>query len=86
MSRDDFDDDRLTETPLSSESVFHGRLLHVQLDHARLPNGNESTREFVIHPGATAVVALLDNGKLLLGLMPQPLMELCAYAITHSLQ
>ena len=66
MSRDDFDDDRLTETPLSSESVFHGRLLHVQLDHSRLPNGNESTREFVIHPGATAVVALLDTGKLLL--------------------
>ena len=66
MSRDDFDDDRLTETPLSSGTVFHGRLLHVQLDHARLPNGNESTREFVIHPGATAVVALLDNGKLLL--------------------
>ena len=66
MSRDDFDDDRLIETPLSSKTVFHGRLLHVQLDHARLPNGNESTREFVVHPGATAVVPLLDNGKLLL--------------------
>jgi ADP-ribose pyrophosphatase len=66
VSRDDFDDDRLIETPLSSETVFHGRLLPVQLDHARLPNGNESTREFVVHPGATAVVPLLDNGKLLL--------------------
>ena len=66
MNRDDFDDDKLTETTLSSETVFRGRLLHVQLDHARLPNGNESTREFVIHPGATAIVPLLDNGKLLL--------------------
>ena len=66
MKRDDFDNDALIETPLSSETVFHGRLLHVQLDHARLPNGNESTREFVIHPGATAIVPVLDNGKLLL--------------------
>ena len=31
-----------------------------------MPNGNESTREFVIHPGATAIVPVLDNGKLLL--------------------
>ena len=66
MKRDAFDNDAWIETPLSSEPVFHGRLLHVQLDHARLPNGNESTREFVIHPGATAIVPVLDNGKLLL--------------------
>jgi ADP-ribose pyrophosphatase len=70
MSRPDqqdrFDDAALTETPLSSETVFHGRLLHVQLDNARLPSGNESTREFVVHPGATAVVPVLPNGNLLL--------------------
>lgn len=62
----EFDDAALTETPLSSETVFHGRLLHVQLDNARLPGGQESTREFVVHPGATAVVPVLPNGKLLL--------------------
>lgn len=60
------EDDDLTEIGLSSETVFRGRLLHVQLDNARLPNGHESTREFIIHPGATVVIPLLDNGNLLL--------------------
>lgn len=63
---DSFDDASLIETPLSSETVFRGRLLHVQLDNAKLPNGGESTREYVVHPGATAVVPLLDNGNVLL--------------------
>lgn len=60
------EDDDLTEIGLTSETVFHGRLLHVQRDNARLPSGHESTREFIIHPGATAIVPILDNGNLLL--------------------
>ncbi|HEX5539630.1 MAG TPA: NUDIX hydrolase [Methylophilaceae bacterium] len=61
-----YQDDELAEIGLTSETVFHGRLLHVQRDNARLPSGNESTREFIIHPGATAIVPILPNGKLLL--------------------
>ena len=45
-------DEDLIEKKISSESVFDGRLLHVRRDKVLLPNGNETTREWVKHPGA----------------------------------
>jgi ADP-ribose pyrophosphatase len=56
----------LTEHMLSSETVYQGRLLHAKLDRVRLPNGHESSREYVLHPGATVILPLFDNGDLLL--------------------
>lgn len=55
----------LTEIELSTETVFKGKLLEVRRDRVILPDGAESTREYVIHPGAVVVLALLDDGKLL---------------------
>lgn len=59
-------DDELTEVTLSSEPVFQGRLLRVLRDNARLPSGTESTREFIVHPGAVVIIPVLPNGNLLL--------------------
>ncbi len=56
----------LTETEITSETVFKGRLMHVKLDRVRLPNGGESTREYIVHPGAVVVIPVFDNGDLLL--------------------
>ena len=58
-------DEDLIETELSSKTVFDGKLLHVRRDRVKLPNGKESIREWVAHPGAVVMIALLDNGKLL---------------------
>ncbi len=58
-------DSHLIESEIASESVFKGNLLHVRKDRVRLPNGQESVREYVVHPGAVVVLAFLDNGKLL---------------------
>ena len=58
--------ERLNEATLSSESVFKGRLLDVRRDKVRLPNGAESNREYVVHPGAAMVVPLLADGQVLL--------------------
>jgi len=55
----------LIETQLSSEEVFHGRLLKVLSDRVRLPDGTETVRERIEHPGAVMILAVLDNGKLL---------------------
>lgn len=55
----------LIETTLSSESSFDGCLLKVHTDRVRLPDGGEAVREWINHPGAAVVIALLDNGKLL---------------------
>ena len=56
----------LTERFVSGERVFDGRLLKVQRDVVRLPDGNEATREYILHPGAAAIVALFDDGRILL--------------------
>ncbi len=56
--------DKLTETCISSETVFQGRLMHAKRDIVRLANGHETTREYLVHPGAVLVVPILDDGKL----------------------
>lgn len=49
------------ETKISSETVFSGRLLTIHLDKVALPNGNTSTREVVLHPGAVCVLPIKDD-------------------------
>ena len=56
----------LTEHFVSGERVFDGGLLKVQRDRVRLPDGSEATREYILHPGAAAIVALFDDGHILL--------------------
>ena len=50
----------------SNEEVFRGRLLKVQRDHVTLPNGKDTTREYIRHPGAVAIVPVLDDGRIVL--------------------
>jgi len=56
----------LTERLLHGEEVFAGKLLRVQRDVIRLPDGSEGVREYIRHPGAVAIVALFDDGRVLL--------------------
>jgi ADP-ribose pyrophosphatase len=56
----------LTETSIHSTSVYDGVLLHVRRDAERLPNGHESVREWIDHPGAAAVVPLFADGSTVL--------------------
>ncbi|WP_346354193.1 NUDIX hydrolase [Azotosporobacter soli] len=56
----------LTETLVSSSSVFKGALLDVYCDTVTLPNGRQATREFIKHPGAVAVVPFTENGDVLM--------------------
>ncbi len=55
-----------TESTLSSEIVFRGKLLDVVSDRVRLPDGGESIREYIHHPGASMVLAFPDAGMVLL--------------------
>ena len=56
----------MTEEFLEGELVFSGRLLKVHRDRVRLPDGAEGVREYIRHPGAVAIVALFDDGRVLL--------------------
>jgi ADP-ribose pyrophosphatase len=56
----------LTERFVSGGLVFDGELLKVYRDTVRLPDGSEGSREYIRHPGAVAILALFDDGRLLL--------------------
>ena len=58
-------DTHLIESEISSEVVFKGKLLEVRKDAVLLPDGKESLREYIVHPGAVVILAFLDNGNLL---------------------
>jgi len=56
----------LKETCLDSAIVYEGSFIRVVKDKVRLPDGSTSTREHIKHPGAVAVLAILDNGNLVM--------------------
>ena len=59
-------DEKLIEKQVSSESVFDGVLLHVKKDTVELPNGHTATREWIKHPGASAVIPILPDNNIIL--------------------
>ena len=56
----------LTEHFVAGEEVYAGRLLRVQRHVVRLPDGSEGVREYIRHPGAVVILALLEDGCVLL--------------------
>jgi ADP-ribose pyrophosphatase len=56
----------LKETCIDSALVYEGDFIQVRKDSVRLPDGAVSNREYLNHPGAVAVLAILDNGNLLM--------------------
>jgi ADP-ribose pyrophosphatase len=60
------DDKHLAETKVASHELLKGHFLHAFRDTVRLPDGSETTREYVVHPGAVMVIPMLDDGRLVL--------------------
>jgi ADP-ribose pyrophosphatase len=56
----------LKETRIDSMVVYEGDFIKVFKDSVRLPDGSVGSREHIVHPGAVAVLAILDNGDLLM--------------------
>ena len=54
------------EVTVSSERVFAGRRLGVRIEHIRLADGTETTREIVDHPNVVVIVAVDDDQNVLL--------------------
>ncbi len=55
-----------TETVLSSERIYEGRIINLRVDTVRLPNGKTSKREVVEHGGAVAIVPMQNDNTVLL--------------------
>ena len=54
-------DAALREECTQSHELLRGRLLHVFGDDVRLPDGRAARREYIRHPGAVAIIPLLEG-------------------------
>ena len=59
-------DDHLKETKVDGEIAYDGHFLKVSRDRVKLPDGKITQREFIRHPGAVVILALFDDGRVLL--------------------
>ena len=60
------DDEHLAEKKISGEGVYDGIFLKMKRDTVSLPDGQYAVREYLEHPGAVAILAVLDDGRILL--------------------
>ena len=56
----------LHEERISGEDIYSGIFLNMKRDLVSLPDGKEAIREYLTHPGAVAIVAILDDGRVIL--------------------
>ncbi len=56
----------LVERTTSSNKILDGKLLKVFNDVVSLPNGSSSSREWIKHPGACAIVPMFSNKDIML--------------------
>jgi ADP-ribose pyrophosphatase len=59
-------DGHLREVTLESKPVYEGYYLKLIQDQVQLPNRQIAGREYLIHPGAVAIVPILPDGRVLL--------------------
>lgn len=59
-------DSHLRETRIDGELAYDGHFLKVTRDRIKLPDGSETQREFIRHPGAVVILPLLPDGRVLL--------------------
>ncbi|QWE17411.1 NUDIX domain-containing protein [Polynucleobacter sp. AP-Nino-20-G2] len=56
----------LKEERVSGEEIYSGIFLNMKRDQVRLPDGRQAVREYLTHPGAVAILAILDDGRVLM--------------------
>ncbi|WP_249871927.1 NUDIX hydrolase [Oceanobacillus saliphilus] len=56
---------KFEEKTTTSEKIFSGNIIDLQVDDVILPNGRTSKRELIKHPGAVAVIPITKDNKIL---------------------
>lgn len=56
----------MSEKILSTKRIYSGRIVTLDLSEVELPDGQHQMREIIRHPGATALIALDDQNRILL--------------------
>lgn len=58
--------DNLKEKIIKEDLIYKGSFLNIYNKEVILPNGNPYKRDIVNHPGATAIIAFLDEENIIL--------------------
>ena len=66
LGNEDPRDVNLEESVLTEDVMWTGRIFNVNRLRVKLPDGREALRDVVRHPGAVAIVALTDDGRICL--------------------
>ena len=61
----DGDTSHLRETCIEARTAWRGSFLDVRSDRVALPDGSETYREYIVHPGAVMVVPLLGDDRVI---------------------
>ncbi len=56
----------LKEVCVASATLHRGKFLTLKQDIVRLPDGKQTGREYVLHPGAVMMIPLFDDGTVLM--------------------
>ena len=59
----DRDTSHLRETCIEARRAWRGTFLDVRSDRVALPDGSETCREYIVHPGAVMIVPLLGDDR-----------------------
>ncbi|KYO65801.1 NUDIX hydrolase [Thermovenabulum gondwanense] len=54
------------EETIDSKKVYQGKIINLKIERVKLPNGKESTREIVEHPGAVAIVPVNEKNEVIM--------------------
>jgi ADP-ribose pyrophosphatase len=60
------DMEHLVEKTVAKKQIFAGKVIDLYVEEVLLPNGKTSKREIVKHPGAVAIIAVTNEGKIVL--------------------
>ena len=60
------EDNSLENKFLSSTYIYKGKIITLRQDKVKLPDGKETTREIIEHPGAVVILALTDDQKIIM--------------------
>ncbi|MCM3730574.1 NUDIX hydrolase [Fictibacillus nanhaiensis] len=58
--------ENLTEKTISKKQIYSGKIIDLFVEEVELPNKKTGKREIVKHPGAVAVLAVTEEGKILM--------------------
>ena len=54
------------ERTLESQKVYSGHFLNINCDRVALPDGSQTLREYIVHPGACMVIPMRADGAVLI--------------------